>query len=205
MVKGAAPNRDRSKVKVNVSTARPEIYYLPGMGGRLDQGLGHGLLERGYSLIGRETLGDFKRLRFGDQVETVKSDLLERFWHPDGLVIANSYGGYLFLHAQLDLDAFPGRVLLLSPVIGQATHERLGVRFFHPRADVLSKVSREGGFPRPANIEVHVGAEDWQAGPQALIDFCVALEIRAHVAHGRGHALGVDYVGPVLDRWLPKM
>lgn len=186
-------------------SVRREIYYLPGMGGRLDQGLGQGLLERGYSLMGRETVGDFKRLRFGDQVEVVKSDLLGQFWHPGGLVIANSYGGYLFLHAQLELDAFPGRVLLLSPVIGQAANARLGVRFFHPRADVLSKVSLEGGFPRPANIEVHVGAEDWQAGPQALVGFCDALEIRIHVAHGRGHMLGIDYVGPVLDRWLPQV
>lgn len=67
--------------------------------------------------MGRETVGDFNRLRFADQLEAVKTDLMEQFWHPDGLVIANSYGGYLFLHAQLDLDAFPGRVLLLSPVI----------------------------------------------------------------------------------------
>jgi hypothetical protein len=188
-------------VTIVTGSVRREIYYLPGMGGRLDRGLGHGLLERGYSLMGRETVGDFKRLRFGDQVEAVKSDLLGRFWQPDGLVIANSYGGYLFLHAQLDLDAFPGRVLLLSPVIGQATHERLGVRFFHPRADVLGKVSLGGGFPRLANIEVHVGEEDWQAGPQALLDFCVALEMRVHVAPGQGHTLGIDYVGPVLDQW----
>lgn len=186
-------------------SARREIYYLPGMGGRLDQGLGQGLLKRGYSLTGRETAGDFKRLRFADQLEAVRTDLLGQFWHPDGLVIANSYGGYLFLHAQIELDAFPGRVLLLSPVIGQAANPRLAVRFFHPRADVLSKVSLEGGFPRPANIEVHLGADDWQAGPQALVDFCDALEIRVHVAHGRGHALGIDYVGSVLDRWLPKM
>ena len=70
---------------------------------------------------------------------------------------------------------------------------------------MLSKVSLEGGFPRPANIEVHVGAEDWQAGPQALVGFCDALEIRIHVAHGRGHMLGIDYVGPALDRWLPQV
>ena len=188
---------------IEAGIARREIYYLPGMGGRLDQGLGQGLLKRGHSLMGRETVGDFKRLRFGDQLEEVKSDLLGRFWHPDGLVIANSYGGYLFLHAQLDLAPFPGRVLLLSPVIGQAFNARLGVRFFHPRADLLSKVSLEGGFPCPANIEVHVGADDWQAGPQALMDFCAALGINVHVAHGRGHMLGADYVGAVLDRWLP--
>ncbi len=106
---------------------------------------------------------------------------------------------------ELELDAFPGRVLLLSPVIGQATNERLGVRFLHPRADVLNKVSLEGGFPSPANIEVHVGAEDWQADPQALVDFCVSLEIRVYVAHGRGHMLGIDYVGPVLDQRLPQV
>jgi hypothetical protein len=179
-----------------------EIYYLPGMGGRLNAGLGEELLRRGFALSGRETVGAFKKLRFGEQVDVVKQDLVERFWKPGARVIANSFGCYLFLHAQLGLEPFPGRVLLFSPVIGSTAQSETGMRFFPPRSDVLKQTAQAGGFPMPRNIEVHVGGEDWQAAPQALVEFCNALRIGVYVVPGRGHMLGPDYVGPLLDVWL---
>lgn len=179
-----------------------EIYYLPGMGGRLDAGLGEELLRRGFALSGRETVGAFKKLRFGEQVDAVKQDLVERFWMPEARVIANSFGGYLFLHAQIGLAPFPGKVLLLSPIIGSTAQSATGMRFFPPRADVLKQTAQAGGFPKPDNIEVHVGEEDWQAGPQALVEFCNAVGIEVHTVLGRGHALGADYVGALLEDWL---
>ena len=179
-----------------------EIYYLPGMAGRLDAGLGEELLRRGFELSGRETIGAFKKLRFADQVDVVKQDLVERFWKPEARVIANSFGGYLFLHAQLVLEPFPGRVLLLSPVIGATVQGDTGMRFYPPRADVLKQTAQAGRFPKPHSIEVHVGEEDWQAGPQALVEFCEAVGIELDVVPGRGHMLGSDYVGPLLDAWL---
>lgn len=69
------------------------IYYLPGWGGQLSIGLGQALLERGYDVTGRETIGDFKSLGFTGQVETVASDLREHFWREDAHVICNSFGG----------------------------------------------------------------------------------------------------------------
>ena len=69
--------------------------------------------------------------------------------------------------------------------------------------DVLKQAAQASGFPKPHNIEVHVGAEDWQAGPQALVEFCKAVGIEVHVVPGRGHMLGSDCVGPLLDDWLP--
>lgn len=179
-----------------------EIYYLPGMGGRLNAGLGEELLRRGFTLSGRETLGTFKKLRFGDQVDTIRQDLVEQFWQPEARVIANSFGGYLFLHAQLGLEPFPGRVLLLSPIVGSTAHLETGMRFYPPRADVLRQAAGKGGFPKSRNIEVHVGEDDWQAGPQALAEFCRAAGIEVHLVPGRGHVLGADYVGPLLTSWL---
>ena len=179
-----------------------EIYYLPGMGGRLDAGLGEELWRRGFMLTGRETVGAFKKLRFADQVDAVQQDLVDRFWKPEARVLANSFGGYLFLHAQLGLEPFPGRVLLLSPVIGSTAQSKTGMRFYPPRADLLQHTARAGGFPKPHNIEVHVGADDWQAGPQALVEFCNAVRVDVHLVPGRGHMLGSDYVGSLLNRWL---
>ena len=185
-----------------LTRATGEIYYLPGIGGRLDAGLGEELLRRGFALSGRETIGAFKKLRFGEQVDAVKQNLVEGFWRPEARVIANSFGGYLFLHAQLELTPFPGRVLLLSPVIGSTVQSATGMRFFPPRADVLKQTAQAGRFLKPHNIEVHVGEEDWQAGPQALVAFCKDCGIDVHVVPGRGHMLGADYVGSVLETLL---
>lgn len=184
-------------------TVKPrEIYYLPGMGGRLNAGLGKELFQRGFALTGRETVGTFKKLRFGQQIDAVKQDLVEQFWSPGSRVIANSFGGYLFLHAQLGLAPFPGRVLLLSPIIGSSLQGKTGMRFYPPRADVLKKIAQTGTFPKLCNIEVHVGEKDWQAGPEALLEFCNDAEIDVQVVPGHGHVLGSNYVGAVLDRWL---
>jgi hypothetical protein len=179
-----------------------EIYYLPGMGGRLNAGLGEELLRRGFALSGRETLGAFNKLRFGEKVDAVKQDLVERFWKPEARVLANSFGGYLFLHAQLGLEPFPGHVLLLSPVIGSAAQSETGMRFYPPRADILGQVAEHRSFPKPREIQVHVGQEDWQAGPHSVVDFCNAVGIEFHLIPRRGHILGADYVGPLLDSWL---
>lgn len=181
---------------------RREIYYLPGMGGLLDAGLGDELLRRGFAVSGRETVGPFKKLRFADQIEAVRQDLVSQFWRPEAKVIANSFGGYLFLHAQLGLEPFPGRVLLLSPVIGSTAQNETGMRFYPPRADALRQAAEQGSFPQLGRIEVHVGEWDWQAGPQPLVDFCAAVGIKVHQAPERGHTLGADYVSPLLDRWL---
>ena len=47
------------------------IYYLPGHGGRITNGLGQALIGRGYEVVGRETVGDFKKLDFNDHVATI--------------------------------------------------------------------------------------------------------------------------------------
>ena len=82
---------------------KPKIYYLPGHGAQLATGLGEALSARGLEIVGRETRGDFRSLRFSDQVQLISNDLTGHFWHADSLLIANSYGAYLFLHAQASL------------------------------------------------------------------------------------------------------
>jgi hypothetical protein len=96
-----------------------QLYYLPGRGGRLETGLGEALTALGLAVSGRETVGDFARLSFQEQIELVAQDLKTDFWHEDSRVIANSYGAYLFLHAQTLLPAYVGKVLLLSPIVGE--------------------------------------------------------------------------------------
>ena len=49
--------------------------------------------------------------------------LRAHFGWPDVQGVAVSFGSYLFLHAQLHLIAYPGWVLLLSPILGEFSDE----------------------------------------------------------------------------------
>ena len=51
---------------------KKDVYYLPGVGGRLLTGLGEGLLDRGLSVKGRELRGQFKALSFQENESTVE-------------------------------------------------------------------------------------------------------------------------------------
>lgn len=120
-------------------------------------------------------------------------------------MVAVSYGCYLFLHAQLCIPAFPGRVLLLSPVLGRAHASEVSVGFIPPRSDQLSEAAMNQDFPTLDKAEIHVGSEDWQSNPDAVRSFGEHASISVTVVEGKGHMLGVDYVGSLLDLWLGKV
>lgn len=181
------------------------IYYLPGRGGEISTGLGQGLLDRRCSIVGRETRGAFLKLTFQQQLDAICTDLQDDFWNADAKLVAMSYGCYLFLHAQLCMPPFPGRVLLLSPVLGGAFASAVGVGFIPPRADQLSEAAMNQEFPTLDKAEIHVGSEDWQSNPDAVRSFGEHASIPVTVVEGKGHMLEVDYVGPLLDRWLDKV
>lgn len=110
------------------------VYYLTGMGGRLHTGLGQALASRGLNVMGRELVGEFRSIDFQDQIDTVASDLQQHCWSPNGRVIANSFGAYLFLHAQLQLPPYVGRVVLLSPIVGAFSSDATRTNFIPPRS-----------------------------------------------------------------------
>lgn len=178
------------------------VYYLPGRGGLLTTGLGEGLACRGVSVSGRETVGTFRGLSFQEQIDTICEDLRLSFWHEEAHVVAVSYGAYLFLHAQAQLPPYPGKILLLSPIVGQFSSEEIGIGFVPPRANKLRNLIEEKKCPRPLSCEIHVGVEDWQSNPANVISFAEKLGCAVSVVPGLGHQLGKDYVGGALDRWL---
>jgi hypothetical protein len=180
------------------------IYYLPGWGGQLSIGLGQALLERGYDVACRETVGDFKSLGFAGQVETVASDLRKHFWREDAHVICNSFGGYLFLHAQALIgEPYIGNVILLAPIVGEFVQddETRAMNFIPPQADKLLEMAREKKLTLPLKCEIHVGSEDWQSYPNAKA-FGNLVGITVHVVEGAGHGLPKEYVASLLDGWL---
>jgi pimeloyl-ACP methyl ester carboxylesterase len=186
-----------------MATPRPQtVYYLPGHGGQVATGLGEGILSRGFDVTGRETIGEFRKLNFGDQIAIVAEDLATRFWHEDAQVVANSFGAYLFLHAQTLLPPYVGRVLLLSPIVGEFENEDIQAGFIPPRATRLAELAAAGSYVAPKNCEIHVGEDDWQAVPRNVRAFGNQVGIPVTVATGLGHMLGKPYVSALLDRWL---
>lgn len=178
------------------------VYYLPGANGRLETGLGEGLTSRGFRVWGRATVGEFKKLSFQEQVDTIAEDLQGPLWHPEARVVANSYGGYLFLHAQLQMPSYIGKVLLLSPILGAFENEERGQYFVPPRADRIKDAIEVGRLSLPQNIAIHVGGDDWQSDPKALRSLMSKLGVAVTVAPGLGHMLGANHVGGILDQWL---
>jgi len=179
------------------------IYLLPGRGGRLTAGLGLALKARGYHLSGRETLGDFAKLPLLDQAQVIAHDFQAEFWSSDAQVIANSYGAYLLLFAQSLMPKFPGKVLLLSPIIGSATNTSIGnVGFAPPYADRLMALARLGELVVPEHCEIHVGANDWQCPAEQLSEFGSLTGVPVTIVPDSGHMLNHGYVRGILDQWL---
>ena len=181
---------------------KKSVYYLTGMGGRLDTGLGQALLSRGFEVAGRELYGEFRKLDFQHQVDLVAEDLKNYFWQEEARVIANSFGAYLFLHAQVQMKPYIGRVILLSPIVGEFSNEDTRMNFVPPRADKIQQLAEAGSFPIPIHCEVHVGSEDWQSNPVSVTAFGSMLGIPVTVVPNAGHMLPKVYVGNLLARWL---
>jgi hypothetical protein len=178
------------------------IYLLPGHGGRIGNGLGQALAARGFDVVGRETVGAFKKFDFDVQVATIAADLQASFWRNDAMVIANSYGAYLLLHALSSLDVFPGKLLLLSPIVGEFSSETIRMGFIPPYANRLHTLASQGKYPIPHHCEIHVGGEDWQSIPEHVTAFASLVNAQANVLEGAGHSLPKEYVAAILDRWL---
>lgn len=179
-----------------------QIYYLPGMGGSLLQGLGQALVEAGCSVLGRELRGDFAKHSFAEKVALVVEDLLSLEREGSPSVIANSFGAYLFLHAQAELPPYSGKVLLLSPIVGAFANEGVGIGFVPPRSKRLFEIAQRGRYPVPQHCEIHVGGEDWQSNPDNVRAFGSTVGIPVHVVANNGHMLERDYVTALLDKFL---
>jgi hypothetical protein len=178
------------------------IYYLPGRGGRLEAGLGTALVERKLLVSGRETTGEFASLSFQEQIERVAQDIQAEFWHPDSRILANSFGAYLFLHAQTLMPIYIGKVLLLSPIVGEFSNHETGTHFVPPRSRKLKDLIQTKKYPRPQNCEIHVGEQDWQSNPEHVSELGKLLNVSVTVVPRAGHMLPKEYVTTVLDQWL---
>ena len=180
------------------------IYYLTGMGGQLATGLGEELTRRGLEVSGRELSGGFRQLGFQERIDIVAGDLQTHHWSERSRVVANSFGAYIFLHAQAQMTPYVGKVLLLSPIVGEFGNEQITKGFIPPRSGRLSELAEAGKYPTPTRCEIHVGSEDWQSNPSAILQLGNLLGLKVSVVDGAGHNLPKAYVREVLNTWLPN-
>lgn len=172
------------------------LYLIPGRGESLDEGLGRLLGSFGCKLEGRGLVGEFIRLRFSEQLEWISEDLDVGFWNPESILVGRSYGGYLILHALAGMPPYPGRILLFSPVLGEAVtpNRRFGSR--PPRAGKLLEMAESGTFPPCGRLEVHTGADDDACDPDLARKIIPRLpHASLRVVPGMDHELDMEYAG----------
>ena len=175
------------------------VYYITGMGGRLDKGLGRGLLDKGFNVKGRELYGDFRKYDFQVQIDLIANDLCELFWDEECCVIANSFGAYLFLNAQAKMKPYIGKVILLSPIIGDFSNEETLTTFVPPYAGRIIDLAKTNKFPTPKNCQIYCGELDWQSNPKNVGSFATMLGVELTIVPNAGHMLPKEYVASLLD------
>ncbi|MFW6373585.1 MAG: alpha/beta fold hydrolase [Thermodesulfobacteriota bacterium] len=117
--------------------------------------------------------------------------------------MGKSYGGYLLLHALADLPPFPGRILLFSPVLGEAVtpNRRYGSR--PPRPRKLLEIADSGAFPPCGCLEVHTGEADPACDPDLARNIIPRLpNASLRVVPGAGHELDLEYVGRMFLKFI---
>jgi len=101
-----------------------------------------------------------------------------------------------------EMDAYPGSILLLSPVLGGVINKGT-LRYYSPaRADKLMQLVETNSFPAPKHIEMHVGDNDWQCPSDRVVQLANSVNGNCAVVPNTGHDLGKTYVAPVLAQWL---
>lgn len=138
-------------------------------------------------------------------MQIIRQDLQSQFWHKQARVICNSYGSYLFLHAQSQRATFPVQVLELSPIVGEFTSDETRTTFSPPRPTRLKELAEAGQFPAPARSEIHLGSEDRQSIPAKGQAFGALAGISVTVVTDGEHKLPKSYVSDLLDRWLKDL
>jgi pimeloyl-ACP methyl ester carboxylesterase len=159
-----------------------EIYFLPGRRSKIDEGTGELILNLGVNVVGREILGDFEVYPIKKQLELICNDIKSNFWGKEHKIIGRSYGGYLAMHALMEFlpQKYPGKVLLLSPVLGRSDTKVLNYGSRPPRANKILEYAK-AGYLEGLDIEIYTGDKDGGC------DYTLAEEIFSYIKSSKLH------------------
>ncbi|MBF0121357.1 MAG: alpha/beta hydrolase [Desulfobacterales bacterium] len=165
--------------------------------------VGRILTNLGFKVQCRKLSEEFLSLRFNEQLTIVEDDLQSIDWASETVLIGHSYGAYILLHTLATMTLFPGRVLLISPVLGQAVSGNFQYGMLPPRARMLLKMAKHGTFPIPRYLEIHIGANDNSCDPNLAREFASLIATsNIHIIPGTGHNLSEAYLETVLNTFL---
>jgi pimeloyl-ACP methyl ester carboxylesterase len=183
---------------------KPEMVFLvPGRWEGLDGVMGRIISSLGFAVKGRAITPEFLSLWFSEQLNMVEADLRSGFWDVHAALVGHSYGAYILLHALAAMPSFPGRVLLISPVLGPGVTESKNYCVMPPRADRLLETARKGEFPNPGYLEIHTGAMDRGCDPPMAQEFASCIgNVRLYIVPDVGHKLPEDYILGVMREFL---
>lgn len=178
------------------------VYIVPGRGNKLSD-IGDKISRLGFDVYGREVLPPFSNRCFADQLRIIQKDLVSSFWDTGTNLVGHSYGGYLLLHSLSEIEPFPGKILLFSPVLGAAVDRKKLYVSRPPRADRLLQLAENNKFPIPRYLEIHTGENDDGCDPDLARRIGSSIPgSKISIVRNQGHTLASEYMDKVLSRFL---
>jgi hypothetical protein len=178
------------------------ILYITGRNGHFQRGLGEYLDSLTDSFSGVSLDPVFFRQPFNEQVAKIQTAIGSSV---DQKIIANSYGGYLLMHALIDRSEVGHDVLLLSPVLGKAISLE-SIRFSRlPGANRLLEALEQGGFAKPRHMEIHTGDVDHSCCPLLAAKFAEGIPAdRFELIPGQGRMIDRPIVQGIIDGFITR-
>ena len=172
--------------------------YLTGRGGELDKGLGHYLAEVSPEFGGIAFNHNMLRRPFSEQVERTR-DLIKKHWDRKTELIANSYGCYILLHVLIDQGTFPGKILMLSPLLGRTELRSQGFSSRPPMLKSLHRAFQEQRISKSEYLKIAAGDQDPICEKAELEWAAKTLSVdRIELLEGEGHLIAHSIVDRVL-------
>lgn len=79
------------------------------------------------------------------------------------------------LHRLIDMEPYPGKIFLLSPIFGAVQTQKF---LWPPRAKRLIQFFKEKTFPKQQSLKCIVGQFDRQSEPDRCLVLCDAINVR---------------------------
>ena len=177
-----------------------KLRYITGRGGSSQSGLSKYLrtFSDDFKVLANDS--SLHRRSVDEQIEIVRA-----FSNEATHLIANSYGGYLWLLSRIDAAESAARVLLLSPLMGRHTDQTNMMGSRPPRLKGLESAIESGKIVLPEVISVYTGQADPVCDYRTAIDVCAKLKIRdLHILSKQNHLLDHEIVGQVIEAFLNR-
>lgn len=180
-----------------------KIRYFSGYGGGLDRGLALYLKTLTDDFSGLAASEQFVALPFDTQLAQARS-LMDDL--DDGLLVANSYGGYLALNALVDAEQPSFRLLLLSPLIAISSDfdsPTSALKALPVGGTSLLDAIENRRLALPRETHIVTGLQDEICDPMLAKAFAeIYPVVKLTLVSGEGHMLSEAVVASHIDNIL---